>query len=74
MSINQNKYFLPQKQNADSLQHGDGKDEDATFDETEDLNVYDSLEVVAPPHAKWNTTLLQTEYMDTQIYEREGTR
>lgn len=74
MSIDQNKYILPQKENADSLQHGDGKDEDATDEETEDLHVYDSLEVVAPPHTKWNPTLLQSEYMDAQMYEREGTR
>ncbi|KAM8741639.1 jhy protein homolog isoform 2-T2 [Acanthopagrus schlegelii] len=73
MSIDQNKYILPQKENADSLQHGDGKDEDATDEETEDLHVYDSLEVVAPPHTKWNPTMLQSEYMDAQIYEREGT-
>lgn len=69
MCIEQNKYILPGKENADSLQHGDGEDED----ETEDLQVYDSLEEVAHPHAKRNPTLLQTD-VGTKIDEREGTR
>ncbi|XP_044078909.1 jhy protein homolog [Siniperca chuatsi] len=69
-----NKYILPQRGDADSLQHGD-RGEDANVDETEDLQVYDSLEVAALPHAKRNPTLLQTAYLDTQIDldEREGT-
>lgn len=73
MCIEQNKYILPGKENADSLQHGDGEDEDTNEDETEDLQVYDSLEEVAHPHAKRNPTLLQTD-VGTKIDEREGTR
>lgn len=52
-------------------QHGDVEDEDANVDES--LQVYDSLEVAAQPHAKKNR-LLQTAYSDTQIDERKGTR
>ncbi|XP_045894813.1 jhy protein homolog isoform X2 [Micropterus dolomieu] len=51
-------------------QHGDVEDEDANVDES--LQVYDSLEVAAQPHAKRNR-LLQTAYSDTQIDERKGT-
>ncbi len=69
----QNKHILLQKENAGTLQHGDGEDEDANDDET-DLQMYDSLEVAAHPHAKRNPILLQTEYLDTQIDERKGTR
>ncbi|XP_039633054.1 jhy protein homolog isoform X3 [Perca fluviatilis] len=69
----QNKYILPQKENADSLQRGDGEDEYANDVETEDLQVCDSLDVAAHPHANRNPTLSQTEYLDTQMYEREGT-
>lgn len=64
---------MPQRDNTDSLQHGDGEDEDANDDETEDLQVYDSLEEVVHPHAKRNPTLLQTEYVETQVDNREGT-
>ncbi|XP_040005529.1 jhy protein homolog isoform X3 [Xiphias gladius] len=70
----QNKYILPQKENADSLQQGDGEDEASNDDETEDVQVYDSLEVASNPHAKRNHILLQTECLDTQIAEREGSR
>lgn len=64
------KCKLPQKENADILQQGDGEDEDVSDDETEDHLVYDSLEVVAHPLSKRNPTLLQTEYLDTQRDER----
>lgn len=69
----QNKYILLQEENADILQHGDGEDEDANNNEA-DLQFYDSLEVAAHPHAKRNPTLLQTEYLDTQMDERKRTR
>ncbi|KAI3373174.1 hypothetical protein L3Q82_006368 [Scortum barcoo] len=69
----QNKYILPQKENVDTLYHGDGEDEDVNDDET-DPQVYDSLEVTAHPHDKKNPTLLHTEYLDTQIDKSKGTR
>ncbi|XP_031166536.1 jhy protein homolog isoform X2 [Sander lucioperca] len=69
----QHKYILPQKENADSLQQGDGEDQYANDDETEALQVCDSLDVAAHPHANRNPTLSQTEYLDTQMDEREGT-
>ncbi|XP_051257486.1 jhy protein homolog isoform X1 [Dicentrarchus labrax] len=73
MSVDQNKYTPPQKENADNLQHADGENEDANDDATEDLQVYDSLEQIAHPEARRDPTLLQTEYLDTQIMEEEGT-
>nr|XP_020476270.1 uncharacterized protein LOC109972023 isoform X1 [Monopterus albus] len=69
----QNRYVLPLKENTDNLQHFDGEDEDTSDKETEDLKVYDSLEVPSHPPAKRHPTLLQTEYLDTQIDERQGT-
>ncbi|XP_078122818.1 jhy protein homolog [Sander vitreus] len=69
----QNKNILPQKENADSLQQGDGEDEYANDDATEALQVCDSLDVAAHPHANRNPTLSQTEYLETQMDEREGT-
>lgn len=48
--IDQNKYMLPEKENADSLQHWDGGDDD----DTEDLQIYDSLEVLAHSQVKKN--------------------
>ncbi|XP_032388945.1 jhy protein homolog isoform X2 [Etheostoma spectabile] len=69
----QNKYILPQKENADSLQQGHKEAEYANDNKTEDLQVCDSLDVAAHPHANRNPTLSQTEYLDTQMDERAGT-
>lgn len=55
------KYILPQKENADVLQHEYADEDD---------QVYDSLEVAVHPHAKTIPTL----NMNTQIYDRERTR
>lgn len=66
----QNKYKLSQKENTGNLEQGNDQDED----ETEDLHVYDSLEVESHSHAKRNLSLLQMEYLDTHIKERERTR
>ncbi|XP_040907199.1 jhy protein homolog [Toxotes jaculatrix] len=68
----QNKYALPQEESSGSFQQGDGQYGDVNDDETGDLQVYDSLEVASNPHAKRNPTLVQTEYLDTQMDEREG--
>ncbi|XP_054482419.1 jhy protein homolog [Anoplopoma fimbria] len=66
-----NKNTLPHKKNADGLQH---RDEDAcNDDDTEDHQVYDSLDAAVDPRAKRTPTLLQTEYLDTQMDKREGT-
>lgn len=62
----QYKYKRAQNENTDSLEKSDDEDE------TEDLPVYDSLEVL--PIAKRNVNLLQTEYLDTHINQREETR
>ncbi|XP_071317277.1 jhy protein homolog isoform X2 [Trachinotus anak] len=67
----QNKHMLPQQENAASLQQGDGEHEYAN--DEEDLQVYDSLEVASNPHARRKPTP-QTEYMDTQVDERERSR
>ncbi|KAL7389344.1 hypothetical protein ABVT39_002123 [Epinephelus coioides] len=67
------KYIQPQKENTDSLQLGEEEDDNSNDDETEDLQVYDSLDVATHPHAKRNPSLLQTEYLDTQIDERQET-
>lgn len=72
MCIVQNKHILPGKENANSLHYGDGGDEDANEKETEDLQVYDSLEVVVHAHAKRIPRLVQTD-VGTKINEREGT-
>ncbi|XP_068577539.1 jhy protein homolog [Cebidichthys violaceus] len=70
MRNDQNKYTLPEKKNAERL----NEDEDAcNDDETEDHQVYDSLDVAAHPHDKHTPTLLQTAYSDTHMDEREGT-
>nr|XP_046267729.1 jhy protein homolog isoform X2 [Scatophagus argus] len=61
-SLAQERTYLPQLQ---MLQHGDREDEDVQV-------IYDSLEVEGHSHAKRNPTLLQTEYVDTQLDEREG--
>ncbi|XP_019941172.2 jhy protein homolog [Paralichthys olivaceus] len=65
----QNKYTLPEKENAELLQ-GDEEDED----DTADLQVYDSLEVTSKLHTKRNPTLQHTKYLDTQMDERGGSR
>ncbi|XP_042355557.1 jhy protein homolog [Plectropomus leopardus] len=69
---NQNKHILTQQENTDSFQQGDGENKNASDDKTEDLQVYDSLDVAADPHAERNPTLVHTEYLDTQIADREG--
>ncbi|XP_037604119.1 jhy protein homolog isoform X2 [Sebastes umbrosus] len=69
----QNKPILPQKENADSLQQRDGEDEDATDEEIEDHQIYDSLDVAAHPHGKRKPILLKTDYLDVQMDDREGT-
>ncbi|XP_056267864.1 jhy protein homolog isoform X2 [Pseudoliparis swirei] len=61
----QKKCPLPPKKNADRLQQGD--DNACNDDVAEDHQVYDSLDAQRTP------TLLQTEYLDTQVDEREGT-
>ncbi|XP_034406345.1 jhy protein homolog isoform X2 [Cyclopterus lumpus] len=61
----QKKCTLPQNENADRLQQVD--DNACNDDEAEHHQVYDSLD------AKRTPTLLQTEYLDTQMDEREGT-
>ncbi|TNN80115.1 hypothetical protein EYF80_009626 [Liparis tanakae] len=61
----QKKCPLPPKKNADRLQQGD--DNACDDDVAEDHPVYDSLDAQRTP------TLLQTEYLDTQVDEREGT-
>lgn len=66
------KYIQPQKENTDSLRLGE--DDNSNDDETEDLQIYDSLDVATHPHAKRNPSLLQTECLDTQIDERQETR
>ncbi|XP_029304261.1 jhy protein homolog isoform X2 [Cottoperca gobio] len=66
----QKNNILSQKKYADSLQQAYGEDEDANDDETEALQVYDSLDVAAHHYAKWNPTLFQTKYLDTQMNER----
>lgn len=58
--IDQNKYIVPEKENADSLQHWDGEDDDANDDDIEDLQIYDSLEVLAHSQIKKNPNPLQT--------------
>lgn len=68
----QNKHTLPAKAKADSFHYGDGEDDDANEEETEDLQVYDSLEVVAYSHAKRIPRLIQTDVV-TKINERAGT-
>ncbi|KAK5859278.1 hypothetical protein PBY51_003357 [Eleginops maclovinus] len=70
---NQNKYTLPQKQNADSSQQGYQEDEDASDDEAEGVQVVDSLNVAEHHHAERSPALTQTEYLDTQTNEKEGT-
>ncbi|XP_076606583.1 jhy protein homolog [Chaetodon auriga] len=70
MCIHQNKYILPHKEHADSLQHGDGEEEEAN--ETEEPQIYDSLDEATHLDAKRNPTVLQNEYVDTQIDEREA--
>lgn len=62
------RYPLPVKENLESLQQGDGEE----GDETEDLHIYDSLELASNPRAKRSPALLQTEYLDTQMDEGEG--
>ncbi|XP_074468147.1 jhy protein homolog isoform X1 [Sebastes fasciatus] len=69
----QNKPTLPQKENADSLQQRDGEDGDVTDEEIEDHQIYDSLDVAAHPHGKRKPILLQTQYLDVQMDDREGT-
>ncbi|XP_035482669.1 jhy protein homolog isoform X2 [Scophthalmus maximus] len=64
------RYPLPVKENLESLQQGDGEE----GDETEDLHIYDSLELASNPRAKRSPALLQTEYLDTQMDEGEGSR
>ncbi|XP_028278054.1 jhy protein homolog [Parambassis ranga] len=60
-------YDFLQNESADSLDEGSKKEE------TEDLQMYDSLEVRTHTHAKnKNPVLLQTEYSETQRDEREG--
>ncbi|XP_053298178.1 jhy protein homolog isoform X2 [Pleuronectes platessa] len=66
----QNKYALPEKENAESLLQGEEEDED----DTEDLHVYDSLDVASNLHTKRGPALQQTEYLDTQMDERGGSR
>ncbi len=68
MCINQDKYLMLQQEKADSLKHQDGEDEGANYDQSEDLQIYDSLEDVAHPQA--NSTLLQEILTD----RREETR
>uniref|UniRef100_G3Q9L6 Junctional cadherin complex regulator n=1 Tax=Gasterosteus aculeatus aculeatus TaxID=481459 RepID=G3Q9L6_GASAC len=59
----QNKYTLRCKQKADCLQQ---RDEDGfSDDETEDCQLYDSLDAASHNHAKCTPTPLQTEYADT---------
>ncbi|XP_018548058.1 jhy protein homolog isoform X1 [Lates calcarifer] len=69
----QDKYILLQKksENTDSLQQGEEESEDANDDQTEDLQLYDSLEVASNTHTNRN---LKTEYLDTQIDERGGSQ
>ncbi|XP_035034698.1 jhy protein homolog [Hippoglossus stenolepis] len=57
-----------EKENAESLLQGDDEDD------TEDLQVYDSLDVASNLHTKRNPALQQTEYLDTQMDERGGSR
>ncbi|XP_070773818.1 jhy protein homolog [Enoplosus armatus] len=59
LQMPQYKYML-----ADSLRRGEAED-----DESEDLQIYDSLDVAAHPHAKRHPSPLQPEYLDV----REGT-
>ncbi|XP_060941345.1 jhy protein homolog [Limanda limanda] len=66
----QNKYALPEKENAESLLHGEEEDED----DTEDPHVYDSLDVASNLHTKRSPALQQTEYLDTQMDEKGGSR
>ncbi|XP_068456837.1 jhy protein homolog [Clinocottus analis] len=50
-----------------------GDDNAGNDDEAEDPQVYDSLDAATQPHDKWTPTVLQTEYLDIQTDEREGT-
>ncbi|XP_075343511.1 jhy protein homolog [Odontesthes bonariensis] len=55
--LHQIKFVLTEEENAHILMHRDGRNQDAEEDETEDLEVYDSLEVAAqenrvPSHTK----------------------
>lgn len=73
MCIKPNKYTLPGKKNADSLQREDGEDKkDSNEDEIDDFQVYDSIKVVTHSHAKRNPSL-QTD-VGTKLNKREGRR
>lgn len=64
------EYIVPEKENADSLQHWDGEDDDANDDNIEDLQIYDSLEVLAHSQIKKNPNPLQTSVGT----EKDGSR
>ncbi|XP_069021121.1 uncharacterized protein [Embiotoca jacksoni] len=65
------KFIQMQKESADgSLQDDRGNEHHADEDETEDLQVFNSLEVAAQPQAKKNPIVFQTEYLETQMYEK----
>lgn len=70
----QTDYKQSQEDNTDSLEEGDGDDEDVNDDETADLQIHDSLEVAAHPSVKRNPNLLPSEYLNTQVNEKEESR
>lgn len=59
--VDQNKYILPEEENADSLQHWDGED---------DYSSDDSLDVLARSHVKKNPYPSQTNVGT----EKDGSR
>lgn len=66
------KSKLPPKENADSLEDGDGKEEDTNEDDYHQL--YDSLEVAAVAYVKKNSSLILFEGLEAQLAKREGAR
>lgn len=69
----QNKCRLNENENADDIQHWDGEDDDANDDDTEDLQIYDSLEVLAHFQVKKNPNPLQTN-VGTEKDKKDGSR
>lgn len=66
--IDQNKYIVTQKERGESLRHGDRQDEDVDYDETEDFQLYDSLDKIAHPHMR------NSIFQETQVDIRERVR
>ncbi|XP_026185082.1 jhy protein homolog isoform X2 [Mastacembelus armatus] len=62
-------YYNNVKDNTASSQQDDGEDEYTNNEETEDFQIYDSLEVASHLPVKRNLAHVHTEYLDTQTDE-----